>query len=407
MQVSSTNTNSSWSIWGPLPKAVSNVIMDYLLPEERSQIHHLILLHSRVNFLDLKVLKLFVKAEFHDDAFLAKAQQIAKRVFEAEARRVAVVKNAIDYGAVFPMNPEVFAVAMLMARNEIAVNLGGASGELTVLLGYSAKLSYHNDINTEEVATYEGLKKEQPADVKAVLKCLPGDCLEILQKQPLLRNRVGLIWSGNMLHFFDNQKMEKLFNLLKDLLKPSGRVILIGNATSGAYDDPACKATFEKYPFETYFIRKTCVINDRAKGTSTPIYSSCVPRPTNMASTTPLQELRLVEKGASTQGQLVSYGESFVKLGLEDLEAGQGVQLALRTHAQRIAQLSSFYIVLYTSHIRLYSDQTLRTLVVDRGFQVESIFHIAKDGHTTPDVDGTQQIGVIASLPSPQQKKAS
>lgn len=74
---------------------------------------------------------------------------------------------------------------------------------------------------------------------QALIHTLPGNCLEIAEKEPSLIGSVDAIYVQNLEHFFNPIQHQKFLTLLSTLLAPNGRAFLISHtletqlATSG------------------------------------------------------------------------------------------------------------------------------------------------------------------------------
>lgn len=64
------------------------------------------------------------------------------------------------------------------------------------------------------------------------IKKIPGDCFEILEKNPDLKGRVDVILVKNLEHFFNPIQHQLFLKLIADLLAPGGKAFLLSHSIS-------------------------------------------------------------------------------------------------------------------------------------------------------------------------------
>src|SRR3989304_8532183 len=129
-----------------------------------------------INLAAPEVLKTDLKPALQGVEDLKIAAAIAQRIYEACIRSIADTK----YGMAFPMNPEVLAYAMQLAKNETVLEIAGASGENAILLAFSDALRvYMNEIDPQENLAFKLLKAQLPDAVQKKLESIEGSCFDI------------------------------------------------------------------------------------------------------------------------------------------------------------------------------------------------------------------------------------
>jgi hypothetical protein len=185
-----------------IPAAFCRAVQSYIPPQDRALIDLFLgRLPAWINLADRETLQLFLAKNFSPRA-LDDFHALSKNIYEAACRRTLGNK-----GWVFPMNPEPLAYAMRFAFGENVLELGAASGENGIWLAFSGtKHVYVNELCTEENDLFNQYSKAIPAEIAKKLELLPGDCLQILEKNPVLRQKIGFIVCRNLIHFFNLQQ---------------------------------------------------------------------------------------------------------------------------------------------------------------------------------------------------------
>ena len=214
-----------------LPKSILKIILEYI-GEEASQIAS-----SKSpfpNFIDLtdpKVLKHYLASNFQSPLHVAKAVEIAKRIYEAPPRRVSGGR----YGTVFPAYPEVLAYAMSLIKEQEgeieAWEIACANGGNGMLLAYAgAKQVRFNDIDVAELQDLNSCIEKLPKEIFKKCEVLYGNCLNLLEQKPEFANRAGFILCRNLLHFFTDKEQNAFLEMIKKMLKIGGQAIFTVNS---------------------------------------------------------------------------------------------------------------------------------------------------------------------------------
>lgn len=381
-----------------LPAGPTDLVNSYLSEEEleliRTQFDT-----TTTNFKDLtdpEVLKTYLGENSKSNLHLSKAVQIAKRIYEVNVRGVGKSVGFTKYGMAFPMNSEVLAHAMQLAKNETVLEIGGASGENGILLAFSgAKRVYVNDIDPSEMETFQSLKAKLPKDVRDKLEAIEGDCFEILKKKPEIANKIGLILCQNLLHFFTNKEQAIFFQLIKKMLKPGGQAIFVAGSI---YSTPPYKQTHEENPDCTSYTLNHCLVTDYNQG-MLPIANIChdlVVCPEHLIpSFTDFTTLYIYEKNAKTGFKWRANQDEFNKL---NPSVRAKVKKAIAENKPIITPITKGSVRVLINPMRFYNRKTLPALFRTHGFEVESTFVVNDKGHLINDADlynNGQQMGVI------------
>ena len=353
-----------------------------------------------INLAAPEVLKTYLKPALQGVEDLKIAAAIAQRIYEACIRSIADTK----YGMAFPMNPEVLAYAMQLAKNETVLEIAGASGENAILLAFSDALRvYMNEIDPQENLAFKLLKAQLPDAVQKKLESIEGSCFDILAKKPELSNKAGLILCRNLIHFFNKQEQADFCQLLKKLLKPGGRAIFTVNSV---YSDPRNKDTFEKNPDATCFTITQCLITDYAisRMPKDIIYRE-IALTTEDKVSCDYKTLYLYERKKDAKWQV--HRDEFQQL--EPL-VKDAIKTAVNNNNGAIKEIKEGSVRVLISTFRLYNKENLSQFFKSQGFEVESTFCVGRDGHLVNEADlfkNGQQIGVIVRYCPPELGKPS
>lgn len=384
-----------------LPEPIVKLIGEYIPEEERT-----LILDERLPYFDIRnplshslnlgnphVLVTYLGRDFRHQPILSAATKIAKRIYEQPPRIVSE-----EHGQTFPMVPEVLAYAMQLARGQTVLEIGGASGENAILLACSdANHVYLNDIHPPEIATFQNLKRELPAEISRKLTALKGDCFNLPLMKPDLLDRVGLILCQNVIHFFKDKQQRDFFDVVKGMLRPGGRAIFTANSIHLIRKEQL--EPFASNPQLTIFNTCECFIFDNERG-SMPIKAIFrTVSPGNEASIKEYQSLNLYERRRGGKWQVNK--EEFRKI--EDVTIREKIKEAIQTQKPSFKSIKTGRISVLFNTKRLYSTATLINLFRQHGLNVESAFEISSRGHIIQKIEDTVEtvtkVGAIVSRP--------
>jgi len=142
-----------------------------------SSLQHIEPLPNYVNLSDPVVLRPYLKENISD-----RVVTFATNLIKTSSIRP--IDNR-DYGMAFPINHEVLAYTMPRVKDEVVLEIGGASGENSILLACAgARKVYMNDILPSEVQKFNALRGTLPLEVQDRLVPAPGDCFDLLKNKP-------------------------------------------------------------------------------------------------------------------------------------------------------------------------------------------------------------------------------
>ncbi len=338
-----------------------------------------------INFRDPETLKSYCGQDFSASATLKVALGVAREFYEKERR---LILGEFQGSYAFAMNPEILAHAMRLAKNEIVMELAGASGENAALLAFSdAKEVYYNEIEPREVQLFEKMKKSLPQMIQAKLKVIEGNCLDIPLKNVEVLKQVGLLLCFNLIHFFNDREMSNFFDLLKKVLKPGGQAIITVNSAHNFPIDE--QKLMDKHPDLTSFLMTFCAYQDHQVKEEEFIFEEFSPCTSDSISYKD-STICLYEKKLGSQWK--SNNQEFKKL---PGEIRNKIKAGLEENKSQIAAIKEGSVYVVKSYLRVFRVTNLANLFTKNGFEVELSFGVRADGHLVEELSETSQIGVI------------
>lgn len=373
---------------GALPIRLRELVCSYFTDGELGALSIYVNMPRQINLVDESVLKGCLEPGI--SKYVASCQAILKPVFESTSRKISQNK----YGSVFVINPELFAYAMQLAKNETVLEIAGASGENSAALAFSgAERVYLNDIGEKEVQDFEQIRGALMRGIPSVgkkLESIHGSCFDLLKLKPELKNKVGFLLCRNLFHFFNDEEQKNFFALLKKILKPGGRALFTVNSV---YFDPDQRKISEKNPDVTSFSTTMGLIFDYRVGGASPVgrfYFETTPCPSNQVSTDfVLRYLRTRAIGSPWKHDK----KAFNKL---DRDLQPKIKEALIPYERELEGVPVGSVKVLTCATRAYSIETLRQLLTSQGFEVEATFVTSHDGHLVHDETLSDRPGQVA-----------
>lgn len=351
-----------------------------------------------------------IKPYLANEMPLSTALAIAAPLYQSKQRGIGGTK----FGVEFAMNPEILAYGMRLSKDEIVLEIAGASGQNAILLAMAgAKQVFMNDIDLTEVAEFEQLKKQISSEVHgnvgSRLESIEGTCFDILKKQPQLEGKVGLILCRNLIHFFNDLEQQIFIDLLKKLLKPGGKAIF---TTNSVYTQKNSEIPIQNPTATTYSVTH-CLIHDRSISLA-PIgcifkhYAAHHPAKPHDQNATAFIEFHLYNKDPiGTKGKWVVDNQAFNKI---DADLRERIKGAVTENKSSFAHIKDGSVrVIINPNIRTYNIVTLPNLFISNGFGVEFVYALNHLGHLISSGNlfnrcnemsqCTGQIGVIIQKP--------
>ena len=387
---------------GRLPHAVRHLVGSYFPDEEIALLSLYLNMPEAVRLVDPQILKGYLAPEFRKSAeHLSSVARIARVIYESKLRPISQNK----YGATFPMNPEILAYAMQLAKNETVLEIAGAAGENSAILAFSeAERVYVNEICQKEIADFEAIRQSLPPDVRQKLESLPGDCFDLLKVKPELAKKVGLLLCRNLIHFFNNEQQAKFFALIKSILKPGARAIFTVNSI---YFDSANKKIYETFPDACSLSSVNGLITDYRRGT--------MPIARFFYETSPCTDDQVsndfVSRYIYTRDQGSKWKVDNVEFSKLSQELKPKIQEAIKPYKDVIQEIPHGNVKVLMNAVRAYNTKTVTELFKKHGFEVECTFVTSYDGHLVheedlfglsergPHSETPQLVGVVVRYP--------
>lgn len=387
---------------GKLPESVKYIVRGYI-PVEASQISPFkSLLPSFVDLSDRGVLKDHLASPFQGLSDKLAAMRIVKSNYET---RPYYLRKDQKNGFAFPLDTEVLSYAMKFIKEQevdtTVCEIACAKGENGILLAYAgAKQVIFNDIDEDSIANLRNQITELPSQLKRVCKIDEGSCFGLLQRNPELENTIGLIFCRNLIHFFNKKEQVSFFELIKKMLKPGGRAILIANSVY-SHGKVARENQLDQSDSSSFNLVH-CLVYDRDRSSNPidSIYQSLTECSESLVSGIQYKDYYLYEKDYNTGMKWQSYKETFKKL---DKTIQQKVKEKIKEIGKEIAKINRGAVKVLSSHVRLYNPINLMKLFEKHEFDIAETFIINRKGHllsekSDPFEEG-QQIGIIVSKP--------
>lgn len=172
--------------------------------------------------------------------------KIVDKCYEIVPHPIVTSDKTTKYGMKFPIHSETLFDIMIEAKGKIVLELAGASGENSLLIGLSgAKDVYVNDLVSDQLAIFK--KNVLKFDRKDVFHVIEGDCFKVFQDEKFT-GMFDIIYARNFYHFFLGEQKRQLHKLFDRLLKPAGKLILTTNSS-------------KRLPFESCFSHQQLLSN--------------------------------------------------------------------------------------------------------------------------------------------------
>lgn len=343
---------------------------------------------ARISLTDPKVLESYLDRKFKK--FQGVALAIARSIYKTAPRII----RGTNCGRAFSMDPEILAYSMQIAKGKTVLEIAGAGGENAALLAFSgAEKVYMNEFSAREMESFCSLRKELPQEVQERLEPIQGSCFDILDKNPRLQQKVGLVLCRNLIHFFNDQEQAEFFQKVKGFLRPDGRAIFTVNPKD--LNTPVFKENSDC----TSFYQTLCLITDRNVSASPQscIYQALTPCSGELVSSK-FDEKRIYNRDKGKPW--VVDNMAFNRISSEHRTK---IRTAMQENKGEVQKIKNGSVRVLTTCIRLYSKENLAELFKKHGFEVEFTFAVGQDGHLIHEeglLEEERQVGVIVTLDS-------
>jgi SAM-dependent methyltransferase len=143
-------------------------------------------------------------------------------------KRITRANKNSQYGCNFPLNHDVLQELMPKVKGKVCCDLAYGRGYNGFLLGLAgAQKIYMIDIDSEVMEGFKEKIEHLPASFKEKFEFITQDIFLDLPKT--LSEKFDFIYCRNFIHFLTEEKIKLFFNILKNLLKPEGEIILSGD----------------------------------------------------------------------------------------------------------------------------------------------------------------------------------
>ena len=313
------------------------------------------------------------------------AKKVLQPVYEDGRRAI----RAHKYGQAFPINPEILHVLMEQAPGKSILEIAGASGENSVLMGLSgAKKVYFNDIVPEEVAAFEKTVSTLGSDQQEKFETVPGDCF--LLGDRMEPNSVEIVYAKNVFHFFRESRYEDFFTMVKKVLAPGG---LFAMTVNSRFCDPKNVRFPENV---TRFTTETLII-DIDGGNSGPQVVDRVIRacdedkdPTEYSQENVARFSKTIRTGRGI------YPQAMGRASPEMQEIARDMLKQNRTNTALINKGANVRVLNNTS--MMFTPENLGAILERYGFEIVHTGHIGPDGHLIPEQEANETGALLVSL---------
>jgi SAM-dependent methyltransferase len=344
--------------------------------------------HEKIDLTNRDVLQRFIAPQFSNH--LSDVASIVNRVYETEARPIP-----LGGGLIFPTNPEVLAHIAPYAKDEIVVEIAGATGENGILLAFAG--ANRVVINDKSSTAMQALRTELPPSVAGCVEGVEGDCFDLPIKKPEIMGHVGLLLCRNFIHFLRDELLEKFCSMVKGMLREGGRAVIMANCV---YELPSCRHIFEDHPttttfaFESYFVADW----DYGRKKSNPRLFSLLQEvtPSNSLDWGPSKLHELSWTGHASRFRWLNSMGRCDALGTQKKE--KKFVDAWNKHREYLLGVRTGVVNLEKLWMRFFNHQTLSQLFEQHGFEIETTFTVDTLGHLHTNLDpyaGSKKIGII------------
>jgi SAM-dependent methyltransferase len=129
------------------------------------------------------------------------------------------------YGQEFIPHHEVLMQLMKISKGKVVCELAAGSGINSIFLALGgAETVYVNDIVQSEMDALINRICSLSEQFKSRIKVIPGDAFSVLKD---IYGTCDIVYARNFIHLFPKSEVLKFFNLLKDIVRPTGGTIVL------------------------------------------------------------------------------------------------------------------------------------------------------------------------------------
>ena len=349
-------------------------------------------LPSRVNIDDINFIKPCMEKLKNDSASLKYTKSIINNCFTQRP-----VGSSNKYGFVFPVNPEILTYLMPTVRGKRVLEIGGASGESSIILALAgAERVYVNDITREEIDILEQHKRNAPQIIKDKLESILGNCLDLLTLKPELQGRCQIVLCRNVFHFLKDADRPRFFEMLTNVLAPEGQIIFTANSVRPDMLEGELGESLIQNPHQTRFSLANYLFDipgQRIPATLWKNTSLCE------EDLDPLEfkAFSVYKKENKERSKWVSNATEIAKLSISLQDELRAV---IKNHKDRLKTVNSGEVRVVQNVLRAFMPVALADIFKEQGFVIQKTFGIDRDGHTITAMEDKDLITEVDHQPS-------
>ncbi|MES2607808.1 MAG: class I SAM-dependent methyltransferase [Pseudomonadota bacterium] len=349
-------------------------------------------LPPRVNIDDTRFIRPYMGELKNDPASLRYVESIISNCFTQRP-----VGNSNKYGYVFPLNPEILTYLMSTVRGKSVLEIGGASGESSIMLALAgAERVYVNDITREEVDIFEQHKRNAPQIIKDKLESILGNCLDLLTLKPELQGRCQIVLCRNVFHFLKDADRPRFFEMLTNVLAPGGQIIFTTNCIRPNMLKGELGNTLIQNPHQTRFSVATYALDIPGERIPSTLHSN-----TSLCEEDldPLEfkVFSVYKKENKERSTWLSNATEIKKLSIS---LQHELSAVIKNHTERLKTVNSGEVRVVQNVLRALMPAALADIFKEQGFVIQKTFGIDRDGHTITAMEDKDLITEVDHQPS-------
>jgi SAM-dependent methyltransferase len=344
--------------------------------------------------------------------------ELLGRIYESEPRHIPKLENNMSYGCALPTNAEVTDYLLSNARGKTIVSLAGAAGEDMILSALAgAKRVINNDINPNEMSTFNAYKDRLPVCIQANAEDAPCSCLDLLTHKPNLKHTCDFVLCNNLIHFFSAAEQATFFELVRDLLAPGGQLIVTANAINNDdfLADRVMGLSLLNNPYHTCFTQVIYYFYSASAGNNEVLYHKLFLNNNDFQVGRAFYEVLYQDQDSYWVIDQTAVSAFIKDLGTDGAAAYAELSNILVYDSTGNVVGGEYYIT--KTSVMACLPIALRSLLEKNGFEVETTFCVNDLGHTIqsladkdtydsqtlqalPKANQPSRVGVIAHLSS-------
>jgi SAM-dependent methyltransferase len=318
------------------------------------------------------------------------ALDVLRTFYEVNPRNI---RNNHKYGQSFPVNAEMLCELMEQAPGAHVLEIAGATGENSILLGLAgADRVYMNDIVPEEVGAFQSHVATLAPDQQSKFVPLVGSCFDLADYIP--HHSLDIILARNIVHLLRPSQYAQFFDVVKLLLKPGGTFAMTVNSRYGFLDSLG-ELSLEHTSFTSHL-----TILDR-QGQAPMVLTKDIALCAEDKDPTGYTNHHVAE--FSTRFNDNHRMKPHVLGALPEVIRGRVHRSVEEFKVDRLTVIMGAKLRVLENTTILFTPENLRALVGAQGLNVVSTAHIGADGHYRSEAFarrvGAIFVGLVARAP--------